>query len=94
MLNSNDLPERMLVRGRYEFRSLEARYDYRTRTIQNRFNYELLKDGFRIFHIDEDENVIAICSLDDVHGERPFYLNDGTVFINRSESVLFIRKIE
>lgn len=87
----DDLPNRMPVRYRYEFKSLDARYQYRTSTMQNRFNYEILKNGFRVFDIDEDDNVIAVCTIEDVNGERPFYINDGSVFVNNSESSLFIR---
>lgn len=85
---------RMVVEGRYEFRSLESRHAYRNSCEGNRFNYELMKNGFRVFHLDEDENVIAICSIDDVLGEKPFYRNDGTVYINNIESVHFIKVAE
>lgn len=82
---------RMVVEGRYQFRSLESRHAYRNSCESNRFNYEMMKDGFRVFHTDGDDNVIAICSIDDVLGERPYYRNDGTVYINNVESVHFYR---
>lgn len=86
----NDQYPRMNFDTIYRFRSAEAAQEYRTSCERNFYNYEILKNGFIVFHIDDDENVIAVCDIEDKEKKNPIYINDGTVFINQKESFLFI----
>lgn len=84
------LGSRMDVGCRFKFRSLESRYAYKTSCPVNAEIYPLLEHGFQVYHVDEEDNVLAICSLLDTDMENPIYRTDGCVFINKIEMVNFI----